>query len=71
MKYMWFRVISLCPCKEVPRSLMARCADCLVYMASVGPRAILGLPFFACYGFVVLPDRGCFALVEDLCQGGP
>ena len=51
--------------------MMARCADCLVYLASVGPRAILGLPFFARYGLVVLPDPGCFALVEDLGQGGP
>ena len=51
--------------------VMARCADCLVLVASVGPRAILGLPFFARYGLVVLSDPGCFALVEDLCQGGP
>ena len=51
--------------------MMARCADCLVYLASVGPRAILGLPFFAQYGLVVLRDPGRFALVEDLCQGGP
>ena len=50
---------------------MARCADCLVYLASVGPQAILDLPSLARYGLVVLPDRGCFALVEDLCQGGP
>ena len=50
--------------------VMARCADCWVLLASVGPRAILGLPFFARYGLVVLPDPGCFALVEDLCQGG-
>ena len=51
--------------------VMARCADCLVYLASVGPRAILGLPFFARYGLVVLPDPGNFALVGDLCQGSP
>ena len=51
--------------------MMACCADCLVYLFSVGPRAILGLPFFALYGLVVLPDPRCFALVEDLCQGGP
>ena len=49
---------------------MAPCADCLVSLALAGPRAILGLPFFARYGLVVLPDQGCFALVEDLCQGG-
>ena len=36
--------------------VMARCADCLVYLASAGPRAILGLPFFARCGLVVLPD---------------
>ena len=42
-----------------------------VYLASVGQRAILGLPLFARYGLVVLPDPGCFALVEDLFQGGP
>ena len=51
--------------------VMARCADRLVYSASVGPRAILGLPFFARYRLVVLSDLGCFVLVEDLCQGGP
>ena len=59
------------PVESGSRVLMACCADCLVYLASVGPRAILGLPFFARYGLVVLPDPGCFALVEDLCQGGP
>ena len=47
---------------------MARCADCLVFLASVVPRAILGLPFFA---LVVLPDPGSFALVENLGQGSP
>ena len=51
--------------------MMARCADCLVHLRAVGPRGILGLPFFARYGLVVLPDPGCFAFVEDLCQGGP
>ena len=59
------------PVQRGSQVVMARCADCLVYLASVGPRAILGLPFFARYGLVVLPDPGCFALVEDLCQGGP
>ena len=59
------------PVQRGSQVMMARCADCLVYLASVGPRAILGLPFFARYGLVVLPDPGCFALVEDLCQGGP
>ena len=58
------------PVQRGSQFLMARCADCLVYLASVGPQAILGLPFFARYGLVVLPDPGCFALVEDLCQGG-
>ena len=51
--------------------LMARCTDCLVYLASVAPRAIIGLPFFVRYGLVVLPDPGCFSLVQDLCQGSP
>ena len=59
------------PVQSGSQVLMALCADCLVYLASVGPRAILGLPFFARCGLVVLPDPGCFALVEDLCQGGP
>ena len=59
------------PVQRASQVVMARCADCLVYLASVGPRAILGLLFFARYGLVVLPDPGCFALVEDLCQGGP
>ena len=59
------------PVQRGSQVVMARCADCLVYLASVGPRAILGLPFFTRYGLVVLPDPGCFALVEDLCQGGP
>ena len=52
------------PVQRGSQVVMARCADCLVYLASVGPRAILGLPFFARYGLVVLPDPGCFALVE-------
>ena len=59
------------PVQRDSQVVMARCADCLVYLASVGPRAILGLPFLARYGLVVLLDPGCFALVEDLCQGGP
>ena len=36
--------------------LMACCADCLFNLASVGARAIYGLPFFARYGLFVLPD---------------
>ena len=59
------------PVQRGSQFVMARCADGLVYLASVGPRAILGLPFFARYGLVILPEWGCFALVEDLCQGGP
>ena len=59
------------PVQRGSQVMMARCADCLVYLASVGPRAILGLLFFAWYGLAVLPDPRCFALVEDLCQGGP
>ena len=59
------------PVQRGSQVVMARCADCLVYLASVGPRVILGLRFVARYGLVVLPDPGCFALVEDLCQGGP
>ena len=35
------------------------------------PASNFGLPFFARYGLVVLPDPECFAFVEDLCQGGP
>ena len=59
------------PVQRGSQVVMARCADCLVYWASVGPRAILGLPFFARYGLVVLPDPGCFALAEHHCRGGP
>ena len=55
------------PVQRGSQVVMARCAVCLVYLASVGPRAILGLPFFARYGLVVLPDPGCFAWLEDLC----
>ena len=58
------------PVQRGSQVVIARCADCLVYLASVGPRAILGLSFFARYGLVVLADPGCFALFEDLCQGG-
>ena len=50
---------------------MARCADCLVYLASVGSRAILGLPFLCPVRACCPPDPGCLALVDDLCQGGP
>ena len=50
------------PVQRGSQVVMARCADCLVYLASVGPRAILGLPFFARYGLVFLSDPGCFAL---------
>ena len=59
------------PVQRGSQVVMARCPDCLVFLASIGPQAILGLSLFARYGPVVLPDPGCFALVEDLCQGGP
>ena len=59
------------PVQRGSRVVMARCADGLVYSASVGTRAILGLTFSARYGLVVLPDPGCFALVEDFPEGGP
>ena len=35
----------LVPVQRGSQVVMAQCADCLVYLASVGPRAILGLPF--------------------------
>ena len=59
------------PVQRGSQVVMARCADGLVHWALVGPRAIFGLHFLARYGLVVLPDPGCFALVEVLCQGGP
>ena len=59
------------PLQRGSQVLMARCADCSVYLSSVGPRAILRLPFFSRYGLVVLPEPGCYASVEDLCEGGP
>ena len=59
------------PVQSSSQVVMARSADCLVYLASVRPRGILGLPFDARYGLVVLSDPGCFALVGDLCQGLP
>ena len=59
------------PVQRGSQVAMARCADCLLYSALVGWRAILGFPCVAWYGLVVLPDPGCFALQEDLCQGGP
>ena len=58
------------PVQRGSQVVMACCAHCLDHLPSVGPRAILGLPFFARYGSVVLPDPGRFAL-KDLCQGGP
>ena len=45
------------PVQRASQVVMARCADCLVYLASVGPRAILGLPFFARYGLVAYRIR--------------
>ena len=62
---------NIVPVQRGSQVVMARCADCLVYLALVGPRPILSLAFFAQYGLVVIPNPGCFALVEDLCQGGP
>ena len=62
---------SIMPLQRGPLVVMARCADCVVYLASVRPQAILGMPFFARYVLVFLPDPGCFSLVEDLGQGGP
>ena len=54
------------PCLKKNRGtqiMMVRCAGCLGYLASSGMRAILGLPFFAPYGLVDLPNPVCFALV--------
>ena len=58
------------PVQRGSQVLMARCADRLVYLASVGSRALFGLPLVTRYRLVVLLDPGCFAFVEDLCQGG-
>ena len=59
------------PVQRGSQDVMVPGADRLVYLASVGPRAIPDLLFFARYGVVVLSDPGSFALVEDLCPGGP
>ena len=59
------------PVQRGSQVVMARCADCFVYLASVGPRAILGLAFSARYGLVVLPDPGCLTVLEYLFQGSP
>ena len=64
------RIDIIVPVQNGSQVVMALCADYSVYLASAGPRAILVLPFFSPYGLVVLPDPGCFALVEDLRQGG-
>ena len=59
------------PVQRGSQAVIAHCADWLVFFSSVGLRAINGFPFSARYRLVVLPDPGCFALVEDLSQGGP
>ena len=54
----------------VPVSLdgvvMARCRDATIYNANVGPRCILGFPFFACYGIHINMEPPWFLFEEHV-----
>ena len=44
--------------------VMARCRDATNYITKVGPRCILGFPFFSRYGIQVNIDPPCFRFTE-------
>ena len=46
--------------------VMARCRDATIYIANVGPRCILGFPFFARYGIHINIEPPCFMFEEDV-----
>ena len=47
-------------------TVIARCVEVFVHIASIGPRMILGLPFMARYGLAILPDPGVVVFQETL-----
>ena len=63
-----FRSDIIVPVQRGSQLVMAPCANCLVYLASVGPRAILGLPSLCPVWTCCLTGSGmlCFGI----CLGG-
>ena len=59
----------LLPVSHKGKYLRARFPDATLYIADIGPRAIVGYPLLARYGLAVFPGQGSFFFEEDLTGG--
>ena len=59
----------LLPVSHKGKYVPARCPDATLYIANIGPRAIVGYPLLARYGFAVFPGQGSLTFGEDLSGG--
>ena len=60
----------LLPISHKAKYVRVRCPDATLYMADIGPRAIVGYPLLARYGLAVFRRQGSLIFEEDL-SGGP
>ena len=56
----------LLPVSHKGKYVRARCPDATLYIADIGPRAIVGYPLLARYGLAVFPGQGSLIFEEDL-----
>ena len=56
----------LLPGSHKGKYVRARCPDATLYIADIGPRAIVGYPLLARYGLAVFPGQGSLIFEEDL-----
>ena len=55
----------LLPVSHKGKYVRARCPDATLYIADIGPRAIVGYPLLARYGLAVFPGQGSLIFEED------
>ena len=56
----------LLPVSHKGKYVRARCPDATLYIADIGPRAIVGYPLLARYGLAIFPGQGSLIFEEDL-----
>ena len=56
----------LLPVSHKGKYVRARGPDATLYIADIGPRAIVGYPLLARYGLAVFPGQGSLIFEEDL-----
>ena len=54
------------PVSHKEKYVGARCLDATLYIADIGPRAIVGYPLLARYGLTVFPGQGSLIFGEEL-----